>query len=287
MNQTAAKARKSPPAAKARKSPPAAKARIDQTAAKPRTDRPAAGKRKRAAKPRSAALLTPVHVIDRLAAEAPLTPRRPHGDPIVELVLTLLSQNTSDHNSGRAFQRLIDTFPTWDAAIAAPLQAVEDAIRIGGLAKTKAPRLQALLRSLRDRLGDNWDPAPLSAMSIPEAKDWLTSLPGIGPKTAACVLLFSLGRPALPVDTHVHRVSQRLGLIGPKVNPVAAHDALEAQMPPPHYYDYHVAVIRHGRRVCKAQRPRCDACVLADGCPSAFTFADLATPSPTQKRAPR
>ena len=274
----AAKARTEQTAAKPPKSQPAAKARPDQTAAR---------KRKRTAKPRSAALLSPVTVIDRLAAQAPLTPWRPHGDPIVELVLTLLSQNTSDHNSGRAFQRLINTFPTWDAVIAAPLQAIEDAIRIGGLAKTKAPRLQALLRSLRDRLGDDWDPAPLRAMSIPQAKDWLTSLPGIGPKTAACVLLFSLGRPALPVDTHVHRVSQRLGLIGPKVNPVAAHVALEAQMPPPQYYDYHVAVIRHGRRVCKAQRPRCDACVLAKGCPSAFIFGAPATQSPTQKRAPR
>ena len=218
--------------------------------------------------------LTPADVVERLEAEAPLTPWRPHRDPVAELVLTLLSQNTSDHNSGRAFQRLIATFPDWDAVIAAPLAAVEEAIRVGGLAKTKAPRLQALLQSLRERLGDAWDAATLDTMPIPEAKEWLTSLPGIGPKTAACVLLFSLGRPALPVDTHVHRISQRLGLIGPRVNAVAAHDALEDQMAPALYYGYHVAVIRHGRRVCKAPRPLCDACVLNDVCPSAFTFGD-------------
>ena len=194
-----------------------------------------------------------------------------------ELAPTLPSQTTSDHNSGRAFQRLIATFPDWNAVVAAPGAAVEEAIRVGGLAKTKTPRLQALLQALRERLGKDWDPAILATMPIPEAKEWLTSLPGIGPKTAACVLLFSLGRPALPVDTHVHRVSGRLGLIGPKVNAVAAHDDLEAQMDPALYYGYHVAVIRHGRRVCKAQRPLCEDCVLNDVCPSAFRFGDAQT----------
>ena len=225
--------------------------------------------------PRPAAKTRPLSAADvvaRLEAEAPLPPWRPHHDPVGELVLTLLSQNTSDHNSGRAFQRLVATFDDWHAVVAAPPGAVENAIRVGGLAKTKAPRLQALLGTVRERLGDDWDASLLRTMPMPEAKRWLTSLPGIGPKTAACVMLFALGRPALPVDTHVHRVSLRLGLIGPKVNAVAAHDALEAQMPPGLYYGYHVAVIRHGRRVCTAQRPRCDACVLATGCPSAFAL---------------
>ena len=216
--------------------------------------------------------LSAAKVVERLEAEAPLPPWRPHEDPVGELVLTLLSQNTSDHNSGRAFQRLIATFDDWDAVIDAPLAAVEESIRIGGLAKTKAPRLQSLLRAVRGRIGVEWNADLLRTMPMPEAKTWLTSLPGIGPKTAACVMLFSLGRPALPVDTHVHRVSQRLGLIGPKVNAVAAHDALEGGMPPGLYYGYHVAVIRHGRRVCKARSPLCEVCVLADGCPSAFTF---------------
>ena len=220
--------------------------------------------------------LTAADVVQGLKAEAPLPPWRPHQDPVGELVLTLLSQNTSDHNSGRAFQRLVATFDGWDDIIAAPVGAVEEAIRIGGLARTKAPRMQALLQALRERLGEGWDASRLRTMPMPEAKAWLTSLPGIGPKTAACVMLFSLGRPALPVDTHVHRVSQRLGLIGPRVNAVAAHAALEAQMPAALYYPYHVAVIRHGRRVCKAQRPLCDVCVLADVCPSAFSFGESA-----------
>lgn len=217
--------------------------------------------------------ITAAEVVARLEAEAPLPAWRPHEDPVAELALTLLSQNTSDSNSGRAFQQLIATFDGWDDVLTAPVGAVEEAIRIGGLAKTKAPRLQALLRELRERLGTDWNTAPLASMPMAQAREWLTSLPGVGPKTAACVLLFSLGRPALPVDTHVHRVSQRLGLIGPKVSAAAAHEALEARMLPRLYYPFHVAVIRHGRRVCKAQRPRCTDCVLSDRCPAALTFA--------------
>ena len=216
--------------------------------------------------------LSAVEAVRRLEEEAPLPPWRPHQDPVAELVLTLLSQNTSDSNSGRAFQQLVARFDGWEAVIAAPLVAVEEAIRIGGLAKTKAPRLQEMLRQLRERLGPDWDATRLATMPIPEARAWLTSLPGIGPKTAAVTLLFSLGRPALPVDTHVHRVSRRLGLIGPKVTAVTAHSVLEKQMPSRMYYSYHVAVIRHGRRICKAQRPLCQECVLAEGCPTAFTF---------------
>ena len=211
-------------------------------------------------------------VVARLEADAPLPDWRPHRDPIGELALTLLSQNTSDTNSGRAYQQLLKQYDTWDGVIAAPVQEVEETIRVGGLAKTKAPRMQALLSQVRAELGPGWDSAMLSerlaAMSIDEAKSWLTALPGIGPKTAACVLLFSEGRAALPVDTHVQRVSQRLGLIGPKVGAVEAHTALEAQMPAKEYYAFHVGMIRHGRRVCKAQRPVCDSCVLSDGCPS-------------------
>ena len=232
---------------------------------------PAAHRRKRGRRGRKQ-LLSAIETVERLEAEAPLPPWRPHWDPVGELVLTLLSQNTSDSNSGRAYQQLLACFDSWETVISAPVAAVEEAIRIGGLAKTKAPRLQEMLRELRKRLGPDWDATRLATMPIPEARVWLTSLPGIGPKTAAVVLLFSLRRPALPVDTHVHRVSQRLGLIGPKVTAVAAHDVLEEQMPSRMYYSYHVAVIRHGRRICKALRPLCQKCVLADGCPAAFTF---------------
>ena len=230
----------------------------------------AAGTRRGQRRARGRARLSPAAVVERLTAEAPLPPWRPHQDPVAELALTLLSQNTSDTNSGRAYQQLLARYPEWEALIAAPVGEVEETIRVGGLAKTKAPRLQALLREVRDRVGPGWDAGVLATMPLGEAKEWLTSLPGVGPKTAACVLLFSLGRPALPVDTHVQRVSQRLGLIGEEVGAGAAHEALEAAMPPGLYYDFHVALIRHGRRVCKAQRPRCAECVLADGCPSAF-----------------
>ena len=220
--------------------------------------------------------LRPTAIVDRLVREAPLTPWRPSHAPVTELVLTLLSQNTSDTNSGRAFQQLLKRFDGWDEILAAPVEAVEDAIRPGGLAPTKARRMHALLAELRDRLGPDWDAGLLETMPIPETKQWLTSLPGVGPKAAACVLLFSLGRPALPVDTHVHRVSQRLGLIGPKVGALPAHDALEAQMTPDRFYPFHVLLIRHGRRVCHARAPRCGECVLADRCPARSGFADAA-----------
>ena len=211
-------------------------------------------------------------IINRLVKEAPLTPWRPTGDPVTELVLTLLSQNTSDTNSGRAFQQLLARYPDWDAVLASAPAELEETIRPGGLAPTKAGRIRELLEQLRERLGPEWDASLLATLPIGEAKQWLVSLPGVGPKTAACVLLFSLGRDALPVDTHVHRVSQRLGLIGAKVNAVKAHDALEAQLPPARYYDFHVSIIRHGRRVCHARRPRCGECVLRDRCPSAEEF---------------
>lgn len=212
-------------------------------------------------------------IVNRLVKEAPLTPWRPTGDPVTELVLTLLSQNTSDTNSGRAFQQLLARYPDWDAVLASDPAELEETIRPGGLAPTKARRMRELLEQLRARLGPEWDASLLATLPIGEAKEWLVSLPGVGPKTAACVLLFSLGRDALPVDTHVHRVSQRLGLIGAKVNAVKAHDALEAQLPPAKYYDFHVSIIRHGRRVCHARRPRCGECVLRDRCPSAEDFA--------------
>ncbi len=251
-----------------------------------------APKRKRKSPPRTAGTgrfkprISAAEVVDRLVAEAPLPEWRPHEDPVAELALTLLSQNTSDTNSGRAYQNLLQAFETWDDVVAAPTDDVEDAIRVGGLAKTKAPRLKALLSELRDRLGPQWDASILRTMPMPDAKRWLTSLPGVGPKTAACVMLFSLGRPALPVDTHVERVSKRLGLVHTKVNAVKAHDVLEAQMDAELYYDYHVAVIRHGRRVCKAPLPVCDRCVLAADCPSAFFHEQRRPDGATGKRSP-
>jgi endonuclease-3 len=209
---------------------------------------------------------TPSKIIAILDAHYGRAPARPSGDPMAELVLTLLSQHTSDHNSGRAFHRLIERFPSWEAVIAAPTGEVEDAIRPGGLAPTKAPRLQELLRAVRERTPD-FDLGLLSTLPLPEAKQWLRALPGVGPKTAACVLLFALGRPALPVDTHVDRVSRRLGLVPPKASVDHAHEILEAQLAPDEVYAFHVDLIQHGRRTCAARVPQCATCPLLDRCP--------------------
>jgi endonuclease-3 len=186
-------------------------------------------------------------------------------------VLTILSQNTSDANSGRAFVRLLRRFPDWRAVMEAPLAEVVDAIQPGGLAPTKAPRIQAALREIYARTG-GFDLSFLGSLPLEEARAWLRSLPGVGPKTAACVLLFALGMPALPVDTHVHRVATRLGLVPETLPAERAHDALEQMVAPGDVYDFHLALIKHGRRTCSARRPRCEECTLRDLCPSAGRF---------------
>jgi len=189
----------------------------------------------------------------------------PDGDPLGGLIGTILSQATSDINSGRAYAALRAAFPTWEAVLEAPEEAVAEAIRGGGLANLKARRIQETLGTILELRGE-LDLGFLADMPLIEARKWLTGLPGVGPKTAACVLLFNLGRPALPVDTHVHRVSRRLGLIGARVSAEAAHDVLQAQVAPERVYDLHVNFIWHGRRVCHAQRPKCEVCPLMRMC---------------------
>lgn len=163
-------------------------------------------------------------------------------------------------------------FPTWKDLLAARTSALERAIAVGGLAKTKAPRIQAILREVIDREGRP-SLARLKRMSDEEVEAYLASLPGIGPKTIACVLAFSLGRKRLPVDTHVHRVGSRLGLFDARTKDRAAQAAIEAAVPQPSRVDTHLALIAHGRTTCTAQRPACERCILADLCPSAGTFA--------------
>ena len=187
--------------------------------------------------------------------------------PAEELVYTILSQHTSDLNSERAFKSLMATFGTLDAVADASVDAIEDAIRRGGLAKQKAPRIRNVLRQIRDEIG-GFDLSFLADMPLTDAKAWLKRLNGIGPKTAAIILCFSLGMPAMPVDTHIFRVSKRLGLIGPKVNADKAHDILEPMVAPRDVFAFHMYLIQHGRQVCKAQRPRCGECALAWGCPA-------------------
>jgi endonuclease-3 len=213
-------------------------------------------------------VLTPREIIDQLHEEYGELRWRPRSDPMSELVGTILSQNTSDTNSGRAFARLVNRFPSWESLMGADPTAIAEAIRVGGLARVKAPRIKAVVEEVWARRG-SFDLAFLAQMPLEEAKAWLRSLPGVGPKTAACVLLFALGRPALPVDTHVHRVARRLGLVPPRVGAADAHELLEDMLAADEVYPFHMSLIKHGRRICKAQRPLCPRCVLVRGCPSA------------------
>ena len=192
-------------------------------------------------------------------------------DPAEELVYTILSQHTSDINSERAFHQLMAEFGSLEAVARGSVERISQAISSGGLARVKAPRIKQVLNIILEKLGD-LDLSFLVEMPLAEAKAWLRELPGIGPKSAAVILCFSLGMPAMAVDTHVHRVSKRLGLIGPKVNADNAHDLLEAMVDSEDVYPFHTALITHGRRVCKALRPQCDECVLASGCPSRSQF---------------
>lgn len=216
--------------------------------------------------------LEPAAIMERLGHLYGEPRPTPHGDAVAELILTVLSQNTADTNSGRAFTALLRRYPSWDAIAGAPLEDVVATIQPGGLAQQKAPRIQAILRAVC-ALSPDWDLGFLRDQPIEEARAWLRSLPGVGPKTAACVLLFALGLPAMPVDTHVERVAKRLGLIPAKITPEQAHDALEALVPPAAYYRFHMLLIKHGRRTCAARRPACDRCPLALGCPSAARSA--------------
>ena len=207
-------------------------------------------------------------LLDDFYGRPVLSPRYP---PVDELVFTVLSQNTADVNTERTFAALKARFSDWESARDAPAEQIEEAIALGGLAHTKAPRIKRILEAISEHTGAP-DLAVLDGMSDEEAQAYLTGLPGVGPKTAACVLLFSLQRPVMPVDTHVHRLARRLGVIGDKVTAEQAHPLLTelagagdaAQV-----YAVHVDLVRHGRRVCHARRPACGECTLAGICPSA------------------
>ena len=185
-----------------------------------------------------------------------------HRAPVDELVLTVLSQNTNDRNRDVAYARLRERFATWDEVREAPVEEVEEAIRPGGLAPTKAVRIQEILRAI----GDD-DLGWLADAPLEEGRDYLCSLPGVGRKTAACVLLFSYGRPDVPVDTHVYRVGSRLGLWRPGASFEEAHDEMLRLAAREDPYEAHVALIRHGRRTCTARAPRCRECPLLSLCP--------------------
>lgn len=186
---------------------------------------------------------------------------RPHGEPVEELVRTVLSQNTNDRNRDVAYDRLRERFSDWAQVRDADAGAVEEAIRPGGLAHTKAPRIQEILR----RLGDD-DLEWLRGAPRDEAISFLVAMPGVGRKTAACVLIFAFGRNEIPVDTHVFRVGRRLGLISPDASLERAHDEIRAIVDPEDAWELHINLIAHGRALCRP-RPRCDECALRRMCP--------------------
>jgi len=199
---------------------------------------------------------------DRLRSLYGRPVNHPHRHPIAELVRTVLSQNTSDSNRDVAYERLRARFGTWEEVRDAPQEEVIEAIRPGGLANTKGPRIQVILRELGDPPDLDW----LADAPRERAIDFLTSLPGVGRKTAACVLIFAFGRPEIPVDTHVYRVGGRLGLLREGASFEEAHDELLRIVDPEDAYELHINLIRHGRTVCRP-RPRCEECELRRMCP--------------------
>lgn len=185
-------------------------------------------------------------------------------DPLEELVAAILSQNTNDRNSARAFDSMRQAFPTWDAVLDARPEAVEAALQCGGLAKTKGARIQALLRELRARGALTLD--HLAGTDNAEAERELVSFGGVGLKTARCVLLFAMGRDVFPIDTHIHRILSRLGIIPPELRRERAHAWMDPLVPPNRSLILHVNLIRHGRTVCHARVPRCEECILRALC---------------------
>jgi endonuclease-3 len=193
----------------------------------------------------------------------------PHGDPLAELVLTVLSQSTNDRNRDVAYLRLRERFATWVQVRAAEVGEVEEAIRPGGISKVKSARIQAILRAIGEPLSLDW----MREAPVSESRDYLTALPGVGRKTAACVLLFAYGLHDVPVDTHVSRVGMRLRLLRPGAPFEELHDQMLALTPPGEELELHVNLLRHGRRTCHARTPACGECALARMCPSRGLFS--------------
>ncbi len=190
---------------------------------------------------------------------------RKNSPPMDELISCILSQNTSDTNRDRGFDALKNRYPTWQAVVDAPTDELIDTIRMAGLANTKGPRIQQVLRLIQAEQGD-YTIDFLNDLPLDEARDWLTALPGVGPKTAAIVLCFAFNRPAFPVDTHVHRVSKRIGFLPEKISADKAHPVMEALVPPDDHYAFHINLIQHGRKVCQARNARCEQCPLTPHC---------------------
>jgi endonuclease III len=208
---------------------------------------------------------------DRLRRVYGIPLAKPHGRPIDELILTVLSQSTNDRNRDVAYLALRERFETWEQVRDAPVDELELAIRPGGISKVKSARIKAILLAITDtspnaELALDW----LAELSVPDAQRYLVSLPGVGRKTAACVLLFALGMRDVPVDTHVSRVGTRLAMFRPGAPFEELHDTMLELTPPGEELELHLNLLRHGRRTCYARRPDCEGCALNRICPSAF-----------------
>jgi endonuclease-3 len=208
-------------------------------------------------------------IIELLEQEYGFREWQPDRAPIDVLIGAMLSQNTSDANSGRAFVALKATFASWEAVASAPAEHIAQAIKCGGLSQIKATRIKQVLGQIEKEQG-RISLNSLKSKPMSEAEDYLMRLPGVGHKTASCVLLFSLGKPSLPVDTHVFRVAKRLRLIDSNVSVDKAHSLLQKQVPPSKVYQFHVHMIEHGRRICHARQPHCTKCILRAICPSSL-----------------
>jgi endonuclease-3 len=220
-----------------------------------------------------------LRVRDRLRDVYGVPLMKPHGHPIAELVLTVLSQSTNDRNRDVAFLRLRTRFPSWQAVRDAPVAEIEEAIRPGGISKVKSVRIQAILRAISETRAPGREPDTtelslewLPNVALNDARDYLVALPGVGRKTAACVLLFAYGLRDVPVDTHVSRVGARLHLLEDGAPFERMHDQMLALTPPGQELELHVNLLRHGRRTCHARSPECSGCALARMCPSRSLF---------------
>ncbi len=216
---------------------------------------------------------------DRLRLVYGIPLAKPHGHPIAELILTVLSQSTNDRNRDVAYLALRERFATWEDVRDAPVDEIEEAIRPGGISKVKSARIKSILRAITETAPEHAPALPpehslsldwLAGQPVPEAQAYLTSLPGVGRKTAACVLLFALGMRDVPVDTHVSRVGTRLALFRPGAPFEEMHDEMLDLTPPGEELEFHLNLLRHGRRTCHARHPDCAGCALQKMCPSAF-----------------
>lgn len=211
--------------------------------------------------------MSPDTIIEKLSAIYGEFEQTPRYNALDELIFTVLTQHTSDLNAERAFDRLRETIPTWEEVMVADQQAIADAIFHGGMSNQKSKRIKDILATILERHGE-LEIEFLRNYGLEDARKWLVELPGVGPKTAAVVMAFALGMPAFPVDTHIHRVSKRLGLIEEKTTADAAHEIMERQVRPELRFQLHMQMITHGRQICKARRPLCGECPLSADCPS-------------------